>query len=96
MSATSCDTDLAIDVGPCHILEPPLLRADLALERDRLDREVTTLRTAVRTNRRIGIAIGIVMSRFRVSDSAAFATLRRVSMDDNRKLRDVAEDVIST
>lgn len=56
--------------------------------------EVEQLKTARDTNRRIGMAMGIVMSERQVDDEQAFAELRRISQDTNRKLRDVAEDVI--
>src|SRR4051794_38987543 len=54
------------------------------------------LETALASNRRIGIAIGIVMARNRVTDEAAFALLREQSQARNRKLRDLAEEVIHT
>jgi hypothetical protein len=63
-----------------------------ALESQRL----IHVQTALQTNRGIGIAIGIVMARHRVSQEAAFEVLRAASQRDNRKLRDVAEDVVRT
>jgi hypothetical protein len=54
------------------------------------------LETALASNRRIGIAIGIVMAGHQVTDEAAFELLRRRSQETNRKLRDVAEEVIYT
>jgi AmiR/NasT family two-component response regulator len=56
--------------------------------------KIANLESALKTGRRIGIAIGIVMSRFKVRDEAAFEMLRTASQRQNRKLRDVAEDVI--
>ena len=69
---------------------------DLLLTLARLDQEVRSLQAALLSNRRIGVAVGIVMSELRVTETAAFEALRRISMDTNRKLRDVAEDVIDT
>jgi ANTAR domain-containing protein len=46
------------------------------------------------TSREIGIAIGIVMSRHKLTQAQAFELLRLVSQDTNRKLRDVAVDVV--
>jgi len=69
---------------------------DLLLALERLDQQVRDLQAALLTNRRIGVAVGIVMSDLRVTEIAAFEALRRISMDTNRKLRDVAEDVIDT
>jgi AmiR/NasT family two-component response regulator len=40
------------------------------------------------------MAVGIVMRDQNVDEDQAFAYLRRSSQDSNRKLRDVAEDVI--
>jgi AmiR/NasT family two-component response regulator len=40
------------------------------------------------------MAVGIVMRDQNVDEDQAFAYLRRTSQDSNRKLRDVAEDVI--
>lgn len=71
----------------------PLMGAVLDLVHD-LDEQVTNLKVALQSNRRIGIAIGIVMSQRRITDEAAFLALRGASQNSNRKLRDVAEDVI--
>jgi hypothetical protein len=54
------------------------------------------LETALTTNRRIGIAIGIVMAGRRLTDEQAFALLREESQLRNQKLREVAEEVIYT
>lgn len=82
---------------PSAIASPPdgepLIGAVLDLVHD-LDEQVCHLKVALQSNRRIGIAIGIVMSQLRISDEEAFSALRQVSQSSNRKLRDVAEDVI--
>ena len=52
------------------------------------------LKGAVHSNRRIGMAMGIVMRELEISDDEAFDALRRTSQNNNRKLRDVADDVI--
>lgn len=59
-----------------------------------VDEEVTQLRAALVSNRRISIAMGILMQDQEVDEEQAFTFLRRKSQDSNRKLRDVAEDVI--
>ena len=56
--------------------------------------EVAQLRNALVSNRRIGMAMGILMRDRDVDEQEAFAVLRRISQNSNRKLRDVAEDVI--
>jgi hypothetical protein len=47
-----------------------------------------------RSNRRISMAMGILMCGRDIDEDQAFSYLRRVSQESNRKLRDVAEDVI--
>lgn len=51
-------------------------------------------RTALSTRRQIGIAIGILMERYGLDDEQAFEFLRRTSQEENRKLRDLAEDLV--
>ena len=48
------------------------------------------------TNRRIGIAIGVVMARYGRTDEQAFELLREQSQVRNKKLRDLAEEVVYT
>jgi len=57
--------------------------------------EVTQLEVARDSNRRIGMAMGIVMRQRQVDEPLAFDALRRISQNTNRHLRDVAEDVVS-
>ncbi|MDO5697210.1 MAG: response regulator [Dermatophilus congolensis] len=54
------------------------------------------LHEALKSNRRIGLSLGILMSRYRVTDEVAFEMLRRVSNDSNQRIRDIAEEVILT
>ena len=56
--------------------------------------QVSQLTFAKDSNRRIGMAMGIVMNQRQVDDEDAFDVLRRISQNTNRKLREVAEDVI--
>jgi plasmid stabilization system protein ParE len=58
--------------------------------------EIGNLRIALETNRRISMAIGILMARRRIAEGEAFDCLRAASQRTHRKLRDVAEDVIYT
>ena len=52
------------------------------------------LETALGTSRQIGTAIGIVMSRCKVTDSAAFDMICTLSNETNRKVRDIALDIV--
>jgi hypothetical protein len=54
------------------------------------------LERAQRSNRRIGMAIGILMSRHGVTEIQAFEALRSVSTHRNVRLREIAEDVVYT
>jgi len=59
-----------------------------------LTAQVSQLTFARDSNRRIGMAMGIVMNQRQVDEAHAFDVLRRISQNTNRKLRDIAEDVI--
>lgn len=65
----------------------------LSVEQSLHRKDVDNLQQALATSRQIGTAVGIVMSQYRLSDEQAFALLRKVSQDMNRKLRDVADEV---
>ena len=52
------------------------------------------LAEAVVSNRKIGVAVGLVMAQLNLSEPDAFETLRRHSMNTNRRLADLATDVI--
>jgi AmiR/NasT family two-component response regulator len=52
------------------------------------------LEHALASNRKIGMAIGILMATHKVTDKQAFDLLRIASQNTNRKLRHVAADVI--
>ena len=54
------------------------------------------LQVAVETNRQIGAATGILMARLTLTQDQAFDLLRRASQDQNRKLRDIADEVVLT
>ena len=58
--------------------------------------KITNLEYALRSSRRIGAAIGILMATYRVTDEHAFGLLRIASQAGHRKLADVAEDVVET
>jgi AmiR/NasT family two-component response regulator len=58
--------------------------------------KVGNLEIALATSRRIGMAIGVVMSEFKVTEDQAFAALIKASQTRHKKVRDVAEDVVLT
>ena len=55
-----------------------------------------TLWEAIDSRHQIGQAQGILMERYNLSADQAFAVLRRYSQEQNRKLREVANEVVST
>jgi GAF domain-containing protein len=63
-----------------------------ALDQDK----VTNLEEALRSNREIGVALGVLMTRYTMTQQQAFDLLRTVSQRTHRKLRDVAGDVAFT
>ncbi|HEX8078731.1 MAG TPA: GAF and ANTAR domain-containing protein [Jatrophihabitans sp.] len=54
------------------------------------------LHSAVSTREVIGQAQGILMERFKITGEMAFHMLMLASQDSNRKLRDIAEELVST
>jgi len=67
-------------------------RSRLAAAEDR----AAQLELALASNRRIGIAVGIVMARLHLTDGQALELLRDASQRRNVKLRELAEDIIYT
>jgi ANTAR domain len=70
--------------------------ADLRARLGAAEDKAAHLEFAMVTNRRIGIAVGILMCRLRVTEDQAFAVLCKHSQDHNVKVRDLAEEVIYT
>ena len=70
--------------------------ATLALDRSVLQAQVASLLTAMESNREIGVAVGVLMARRSITYQQAFALLKASSQNDNRKLREVAADVLYT
>ena len=61
-----------------------------------LDPEVEQLRHALESRSVVGQAMGILMERFDLDDVAAFHVLARYSSTSNRKLRQVAAELVAT
>ena len=91
----SADRDQIDRLGVQHVADRELIRelqAELALELDKVE----NLGLAMATARRIGNAMGILMERHKIADEQAFGLLRAASQHSGRKLRDIAEHVVST
>lgn len=67
--------------------------AALAVEGQLREGDIVNLETALRTNRQIGTAVGILMATEKVTEADAFDLLRKASNHLNRKLVDIAEHV---
>jgi GAF domain-containing protein len=57
-------------------------------------RLITNLETALSSRFRIGVAHGILISRYGMTEEQAFRAMARISQQSNTKLRDVAEEII--
>jgi signal transduction histidine kinase/DNA-binding response OmpR family regulator len=57
---------------------------------------VGQLRRALQSNRTTGTAVGIVMTRYDLDPERAFQVLVRTSQQNNRKLHDIAEEIVRT
>ncbi|WP_416955353.1 ANTAR domain-containing protein [Nocardioides sp. T5] len=74
----------------------PLSPGDPAPQGDALRDEVAQLHEAVRSQRDIGMAIGLLSARFDCSTDQAWRTMLRVSQDSNTKVRIVARVLVAT
>jgi hypothetical protein len=58
--------------------------------------EIGHLQEAVKSQRDIGMAIGLMSARFGCSTEQAWRTILRVSQDSNTKVRNVARVLVAT
>jgi transcriptional regulator with GAF, ATPase, and Fis domain len=58
--------------------------------------EVEHLQTAMKSRRVIEQAKGILMERYRVTEDQAFTLLTHASQNNNVKLRDIADELVTT
>jgi ANTAR domain len=57
---------------------------------------ILNLERALETNREIATAVGIVMATHKLPAASGFELIRLMSMNSNRKLRDIAADIVLT
>ena len=81
-------------MGDGSSIEAELAQSQLDLAAERLHSE--HLEAALRSSRQIGMAMGITMERYRIPEDRAFDLLRRLSQDLNRKVADIAGDIVAT
>jgi GAF domain-containing protein len=68
----------------------------LAVSRVIAREKVSNLAKAVTTNREIGMAMGVLMMAYKVTEDEAFDLLRIASQGSQRKMNAIARDVIDT
>jgi len=69
---------------------------DLSEQAKVLAHQVETLTQALETRTQIATAVGMLMARENVSNEKAFLILRRASQRTNRKLRDIAIEMLES
>ncbi len=69
---------------------------DLRTRAEAAESRADNLERALASNRRIGMAIGILLTRLHCSEEQAFEVLRRESMRRNVKVAQLAEQVVYT
>jgi hypothetical protein len=69
------------------------VRASLALAAAHRDEHAENLRKALLSSREIGIAMGVLMGRHKITRDQAFDLLRDASQRTNRKVNDIATTV---
>ena len=74
----------------------PLSPGEPAPHADAMRDEVAHLHEAVKSQRDIGMAIGLMSARFACSTEQAWRTMLRVSQDSNTKVRTVARVLVAT
>jgi GAF domain-containing protein len=57
--------------------------------------EVRHLNDALVSRQQIGVALGVLIERYKIDENAAFSFLTRISSHSNTKLRDVAAGVVA-
>ncbi|MCW2528031.1 MAG: hypothetical protein JWM76_2891 [Pseudonocardiales bacterium] len=72
------------------------MHASVALSKATMIAQIENLEIALRSNRRIGMAIGILMLERKVTEQQGFDLLRISSQRQNRKLHEVADELVRT
>ncbi|MBV9593451.1 MAG: GAF and ANTAR domain-containing protein [Actinobacteria bacterium] len=82
-----------VDVSVVTILS---VHASSAITSVRLRDRVENLMRALKSNRDIGAAVGVLMAQYKLTQDQAFDLLRVASQHRHRKLADIAHEVIET
>lgn len=100
-----CETvrDAIAEGGLSYLVKPvgatqlaAAIEAALARAKDiqALRRSEENLRIALQGDRNVSIAVGLLMERYRLSESDAFEKLRRHARSSQRKLSETARDIV--
>jgi AmiR/NasT family two-component response regulator len=98
--------DALVDQVKANRLDIAKLKADAAVDREMIaelqaeglvsQKYAAELQRALMSSRTIGTAIGILMAGRGIGQAEAFAVLQTASQHSNRKLRDLATDLVET
>ena len=86
----------AFDEHACAVGTVLAAHAAIAMQAARERERADQLDQARATTGEIGMAMGVIMARGRMTQEEAFEVLRRASQHLNRKLRDVAAELVET
>lgn len=92
----SLNVYLGVPAPDAEVVATAAAAACLALAAVATRARADQLTEALASSRTIGAAIGVLMARHGLTQEAAFTALRHASQHANRKLRDVAVDVVAT
>lgn len=67
---------------------------DLQAEGIMTEKRTHDMEEALKSSRTIGAAIGIIMENRNLGEDQAFAVLKQASQDSNRKIRDIALELV--
>lgn len=85
----------SVDVFDRQALGTAQIYATLASNAVAANSEIDQLRTALHSRHTIGVAQGMLMNRYGLTEDNAFRFLCRLSQDTNTKLRDIAARLIT-
>lgn len=70
--------------------------AAIALAKADAEDQSKNLQVALTSNRTVGVAVGIIMATYKVTQDQGFDLLRLASQHSHRKLHDIARDVVES
>ncbi|WP_374970419.1 GAF and ANTAR domain-containing protein [Terrabacter sp. BE26] len=91
--ADTADAFGAAATGRARVLAE---HAAIVIEAARADDRAEHLEVALVRSRIIGAAMGVLIERLRIGPDEAFALLRQLSQNSNRKLADIAAELVET